>query len=80
MRFGYTANKNRSSKVAVTIQHATGEKTLLINEAETPPIDGLFISLGVFEFDQQSPASVTISNRDSDGYVVIDAVQWLPKK
>ena len=80
VRFGYTANKNRSSKVAVTIQHATGEKTLLINEAETPPIDGLFISLGVFEFDQQSPASVTISNRDSDGYVVIDAVQWLPKK
>ena len=80
VRFGYTANKNRSSKVEVTVRHAKGEKILNINEKETPPIDGLFISLGVFEFDQQSPASVTISNRGSDGYVVIDAVQWLPKK
>ena len=80
MRFGYTANNNRSSKVAVTVRHAKGEKTLQINERESPPIDGLFISLGVFEFDHQSPASVTISNRGSDGYVVIDAVQWLPKK
>ena len=44
-----------------------------------PPIEGLTISLGEFEFSAQKPAVVTISNEGADGYVVIDAVQWLAK-
>ena len=77
VRVAYPANANRCTQVGIEVQHATGSKTVLINQQTAPPIDGLFVSLGDFEF--KTEAVVTISNRDSNGFVIIDAVQWLPK-
>jgi hypothetical protein len=77
VRFGYPSNSNRTSKVAIEILHANGSSQVFVDQRKTPPIDDLFISLGVFEFADNKPASVAISNLDADGYVVIDAVQWL---
>ena len=78
VRFGYTPNSNRASNVAVEVQHAGGSQTFTVNERLLPPEDGLFLPLGVFEFQAGAPAVVTVSNRDSNGYVVVDAVQWVP--
>jgi hypothetical protein len=72
-------NPNRSSKVAVEIQSAAGKKVVPVDQRKSPAGDGLFHSLGVFEFTADSPATVTITNAGSDGYVVIDAVQWRPR-
>jgi hypothetical protein len=41
------------------------------------PSHELFHELGVFEFPSGATATVTLSNEGSDGYVVIDAVQWV---
>jgi len=79
VRFGYSPLDNRASNVAVTIQNQTGEQTIFVNEKLTPPLDKLFVSLGVFEFSTDKPAAVVVSNQKADGYVIIDAVQWLPK-
>ncbi|HEY6167548.1 MAG TPA: FAD-dependent oxidoreductase [Verrucomicrobiae bacterium] len=79
VRLGYVANNNRSSKTAVEIIHAGGVKRMTINQKKAPPIDGLFLSLGKFDFAADQPAAVIISNAGADGYVVIDAVQWLPQ-
>lgn len=78
VRIGYTPNKNRSTKVKVTIEHAGGSETLTVNQRKTPAHHGLFHSLGSFEFSADKPAAVTVSNEGSDGYVTIDAVQFLP--
>jgi hypothetical protein len=50
-----------------------------VNQKPAPPIDGLFTSLGTFEFASGEPAAVVISNAGADGYVIVDAVQWLPE-
>jgi len=34
--------------------------------------------LGRFEFAQGQEYSVTISNEDTDGYVIVDAIQIVP--
>jgi hypothetical protein len=78
VRFAYTAHPNRASNVPVTIHHAGGEKTVTVNEQESPPIDGSFVSLGTFEFAAGKDAHVIVTNQGTDGYVVVDAVQWLP--
>lgn len=78
VRLAYTPHANRSSKTAVEIEHATGLETRTINQRQTPSLDNQFITLGVFEFAQDKPAAIVISNRDADGYVIIDAIQWLP--
>ncbi len=77
IRFGYPSNSNRSSKVSIEVQHAEGSKTMIINQRKDPLHDELFASLGVFPFNANQTATVKVSNAGSDGYVVIDAVQWL---
>ncbi|MCB1092946.1 MAG: FAD-dependent oxidoreductase, partial [Verrucomicrobiae bacterium] len=73
-------NGNRASAVKLRIAHAGGTAEATVDERKTPPIDGLFQSLGTFEFagGKDHPATVTVSTEGADGYVVIDAVQWLP--
>ncbi|MCB1237970.1 MAG: hypothetical protein KDM91_23085, partial [Verrucomicrobiae bacterium] len=50
-----------------------------LNQRAKPPIDGRFVSLGVFPFSKENPAAVVVTNRGTDGFVVIDAVQFLPE-
>ncbi len=77
VRLAYQSNKNRATNAKVTVKHSGGVKKITVNQRTTPPIDGLFLSLGTFAFDKSSPGIVTISNEDTDGYVVVDAVQFL---
>jgi hypothetical protein len=78
VRLAYTANSNRASNVPVEIRHVGGLQTISVNQKREPSIDGSFVSLGVYEFGATGPAVVTVSNEGADGYVVIDAVQWIP--
>jgi len=73
----YPPNANRASKVAVEITHAGGKETVFVDQRKTPAIDDRFHRLGRFDFTADQPAIVTISNTGADGYVVVDAVQWL---
>ncbi len=78
VRLAYTPNKNRATNVPVEIHHAGGSVTAQISQRTPPPIDDAFVSLGSFEFAADKPAAVIISNLQADGFVIIDAVQWLP--
>jgi hypothetical protein len=72
-------NNNRASNAAVEVAYAGGVKHLKLNMKEPKPADGLFwLDLGTFDFAADQPASVTVSNAGADGYIVIDAVRWLP--
>ena len=77
VRLAYSDHSNRASNVPVDIRHESGVTTVVVNQRKSPPLDKLFISLGAFDFSSQLPAVVTISNRDTDGYVIADAVQFL---
>lgn len=78
VRYAYTPHGNRSSKVKVELKHANGKALHIINQKKLPSVDGIFVSLGEFEFVTDQAAVVEVTNEDSDGYVIIDAVQWLP--
>lgn len=80
VRLAYTPNNNRASNAAVEIHHAGGTETIKVNQQKPPPIEASFISLGTFEFAEGKPAAVVVSNEGADGFVTIDAVQWLPVK
>ncbi|MBN8418780.1 MAG: FAD-dependent oxidoreductase [Verrucomicrobia bacterium] len=80
VRVSYAAAPNRASNVPVTIQGAEGTQTVLVNQRKAPPIDQLFVSLGVFAFTSDKPAVITISNKNTDGIVGADAVQLIQSK
>ncbi|MDH3583530.1 MAG: FAD-dependent oxidoreductase [Phycisphaerae bacterium] len=80
VRLGYSANPNRATSVSVEIRHADGLDEVKLNQRVAPKFDGVFSSLGKFRFDAARPAVVTVENKGADGYVVIDAVQFLPTR
>jgi hypothetical protein len=79
VRLAYTSNPNRATSAKVTIVHAGGTKEVTVNQRKVPPIDKAWVSLGSFSFEKGKTGSVWVSNVGADGYVIIDAVQWLPK-
>ncbi len=80
VRLAYTANPNRATNVPVTVTHAGGTTPVVVNQKKAPPIEKLWVSLGSFEFAKGKTAVVLVANDGVDGYVVVDAIQWLPIK
>ena len=79
VRFAYSPAGNRSSGVPVVVQHDGGQSTVNVDERKRPDVDGLFHELGVFDFDSNEAAVVSVNAEDaSDGVVIVDAVQFLP--
>ena len=80
VRLAYTPNANRASNVAVSVTHAADTTAVTVNQRKPPAIDGAWVSLGSFRFEKGKGGSVEVRNDGADGFVVIDAVQWLPAK
>ena len=62
----------------VLITYGSETKTVTVNQQQTPEIDHLFHSIGVFEFKADETVEVLISNKDTNGHVIADAVQLVP--
>ena len=77
VRISYAPHSNRATNVPVTIVHADGETRHKVNQRKMPPGDGPFLSLGTYRFVKGETARVIVSNDNTDGYVIIDAVQWV---
>jgi hypothetical protein len=80
VRISHQAHENRSSKTAVTVISADGEKTLPVNQRLAPPLAKGFYGLGVFRFEAGKPGAVVVSNVGADGNAHIDAVQVILQK
>ena len=79
VRLIYPPNKNRAKNVPVTIIHADGQKTVLVNQQLTMDIGSEgenSLRLGRYRFSENGLASVRISDEATKGYVVVDAVNW----
>ncbi|MFT5410664.1 MAG: hypothetical protein ACI8XO_005051 [Verrucomicrobiales bacterium] len=77
VRVSYNSGPARSTKTPVKIRHRRGETTVHVNQRQKPKFDGLFTSVGIYEFEKGEGGSVTISNEGTDGVTIVDAVQWL---
>ena len=75
---------NRAPKAHVTVHHKNGSKSFRIDQRKAPGTfnkdrsDGYFQSLGFFEFPSGPWDAVEISVESAGGFVVADAVQFLP--
>lgn len=72
----WTANVNRATNVPVDINHAGGTTTASVNQELN---NGVWVSLGTFAFAGGTTGSVLVRNTGANGYVVADAVQFIPR-
>lgn len=74
----YAPGRGRSNGVPVVIQTADGPQKVYVNQKIAPPAGSPFVSLGVFKLEAGKKSVVTISNADTVGHVIVDALQFLP--
>ncbi len=79
VRLSYTHGPGRANAAMVRIFSADGEDVVRVNQVEKPTEDGLWLTLGTYRFEQGGQAFVIVSNEESNGHVVADAVQFLPE-
>ncbi len=70
----YVASGNRSSKTPVTVTVSEEEKKLTVNQRRATANGS---SLGSFRIHDS--VTVTVANQDTDGFVIVDGVQFLPQ-
>jgi len=73
VNFLYVAHANRSTKTRVTVAIGDEKKEIVVNQRER---DGNGKSLGTYRIE--TGITITVANRDTDGFVVVDGVQLLP--
>ena len=74
VNFLYVAHANRSTKTRVTVAIGDEKKEIVVNQRER---DGNGKSLGNYQIE--TVITITVANRDTDGFVVVDGVQLLPR-
>ena len=79
VRLFYSSHVNRSSKTKVTIRHADGTSTVVVNQQQPVLVNGIPKALGTFRFEADSQGSVEVSNEGATGYVEVDGIQFLPE-
>ena len=77
VRVAYTPHGNRATNVPVTVETGRRKRFVRINQRKQPDIDKVFVSVGEVSVKSGDEITITISNKDTDGYVIIDGVQVL---
>jgi hypothetical protein len=78
VRVAFSAGPGRAERIPATIFHADGEELVYFKQA-TESFEGLqFISIGTFRFETTGQNFVMLSNAGAEGYVTVDAVQFVP--
>jgi len=79
VRLSYSSGDSRNPAVPVTVSAGGRSATFQLDQRPVPEHDGLFETVGVVPVEKGATATVEIRNDGEDtGYVIVDAVQWLP--
>lgn len=76
VRLAYSPFSNRSTTTPVRITHSGGTNEYIINQRSRPAQEP-FVTVATLTLTA-GQVSITVANDDTDGYVIIDAVQLLP--
>ena len=85
LRVSFGGGEGLAKTAPYLVRHAEGETRLTIDQSVKPTINGLWFPLGRFTFGSDDDpksgpvmAEVSLSNKDAKGWVIADAVQFVP--
>lgn len=76
VRVAYTANPNRATNVPISIQSKAGLNKVRLNQKEATKHSG-FQTVATITCEADESVTVIVSNADTDGHVIVDAVQLI---
>ncbi len=78
LRMAYSAHETRAKKLPVTIQSGERKTGITIDQTLPLPQGEAFRSVGTVELSGDTDTVITLFNEDTDGFVILDALQLLP--
>lgn len=80
LRIAYSPHETRAKKMPITIVSGAHTQTMVFDETQ-PLLSGeAFRSAGNVELEAGIDSTITISNKDTDGFVIVDALQLIEAK
>lgn len=75
LRMAYSAHETRATKVPLNIQNGEKAVEVLVDQTQPLPDGEAFRSIGKVELQKDLETTITIRNADTDGFVILDALQ-----
>jgi hypothetical protein len=72
----FPSGPSRSSTTNVIIQNNSVNETVIVDQKE---VDGKWVSVGTYNFTPEFKTKLIITNANSNGHVIVDAVAFVPK-
>jgi hypothetical protein len=76
----WSAHETRAKNVPVTVTSGTHSKTIMVDQTVPLPRGKHFRAIGTVDLQANVETVIQISNADTIGFVIVDALQLLPVK
>jgi hypothetical protein len=78
LRMAYSAHETRTTRLPVTIVGGGSEHRLTVDQTQPMPAGQAFRPIGSLRLRQGLEYTLTVTNQDTKGFVIVDAFQLLP--
>ena len=78
IKVAFSSFGNRAGKLKYAVKHKSGVSHIFVDQRKSRSDHELWFSLGSFEYNEGDQYYVSLSNENTDGYVVVDAIQVIP--
>lgn len=78
LRMAYSAHETRAASVPVIVTSGSSKTEFVVDQTR-PPSGQLFRFLGHVQLDSEVETTITVNNRHTEGFVILDALQLLPQ-
>ncbi|TWU17392.1 Xanthan lyase precursor [Novipirellula galeiformis] len=78
LRMAYSAHPTRATNVPVIVTQGTEQTRLIVDQTIALPSGQPLRPIGTVQLRSDMETVITITNADTDGFVILDAIQLLP--
>jgi hypothetical protein len=78
LRMAYSAHETRATRLPVTIMGGDTEQRFTVDQTQPMPTGEAFRPIGSLRLRQGVEYTLTVTNQDTKGFVIVDAFQLLP--
>ena len=78
LRMAYSAHETRTTRLPVTIMGGDTEQRFTVDQTQPMPTGEAFRPIGSLRLRQGVEYTLTVTNQDTKGFVIVDAFQLLP--
>ena len=78
LRMAYSAHETRTTRLPVTVVGGGTEQSFTVDQTQPLPAGEAFRPIGSLHLRQGVEYTLTVTNQDTKGFVIVDAFQLLP--